>query len=41
MMNWKVIHTEAAYQKAIARTMEISHATEGSPEAGELALLLV
>ena len=40
-MNWKVIHTEADYQKAIARTMEIFHATEGSPEADELALLLV
>ncbi len=40
-MNWKVIHTEADYQKAIVRTMEIFHAAEGGPEADELALLLV
>lgn len=40
-MNWKVIKTEAAYQKAIKRTMAIFHAEEGTPEADELALLLV
>ena len=40
-MNWKVLKTEPEYQKAIARTMDIFHATEGTPEADELALLLV
>ena len=40
-MNWKVIKTEAAYQKAIKKTMAIFHAQEGTPEADELALLLL
>ncbi len=40
-MNWKVIKTEAAYQKAIKRTMAIFQAKECSPEANELALLLI
>ena len=40
-MTWKVIKTEAAYQKAIKRTMAIFHAEEGTDEADELALLLV
>ena len=40
-MNWKVIKTEAAYQKAIKRTMAIFQVKEGSSEADELALLLV
>ncbi len=40
-MNIKVIRTEAAYQKAIKRTMTIFHAEENTPEADELALLLV
>ena len=40
-MNWKVIKTEAAYQKAIKRTMAIFHAEERTPEADELALLLL
>ncbi len=40
-ITWKVIKTEAAYQKAIKRTMAIFHAEEGTPEADELALLLV
>ncbi len=40
-MTWKVIKTEAAYQKAIKRTMNIFHAEEGTDEADELALLLV
>ncbi len=40
-INWKVIRTEAAYQKAIKRTMAIFHAEEGTNEADELALLLV
>ena len=40
-INRKVIKTEAAYQKAIKRTMAIFHAEENTPEADELALLLV
>ena len=40
-MNWKVIKTEAAYQKAIKKTMAIFQAKESTPEADELALLLV
>ena len=40
-MNWTVIKTEAQYQKAIKRTMVIFHAEERTPEADELALLLV
>ena len=40
-MNWKVIKTEAAYQKAVKRTMVIFQAKEGTPEADELALLLL
>jgi HTH-type transcriptional regulator/antitoxin HigA len=40
-MNWKVIKTEAAYQKAIKRTLAIFLVKEGSAEADELALLLV
>jgi len=39
-MNWKVIKTEAQYQKAVKRTMKIFH-TEDAVEAEELALLLV
>lgn len=40
-MNWKVIKTEAAYQKAVKRTMAIFQTKESTPEADELALLLV
>ena len=40
-MDWKVLNTEEQYQKAITRTLEIFHAEEGTPEADELALLLV
>ncbi len=40
-MNWKVLKTKAAYNKAIKRTMEIFHAEEGTPEGDELDLLLV
>jgi HTH-type transcriptional regulator/antitoxin HigA len=40
-MNWKVIKTEVAYQKAIKRTINIFQAKEGTTEADELALLLV
>ncbi len=40
-MNWKVIKTEAGYQKATKRTMAIFQAKKGSSEADELALLLV
>ncbi len=40
-MNWKVIKTETAYQKAIKRLIHIFQAKEGTDEADELALLLV
>ncbi len=40
-MNWKVLNTEKQYQKAISRTLEIFHAAPNTPEADELALLLV
>jgi HTH-type transcriptional regulator/antitoxin HigA len=40
-MNWKVIKTEGAYKKTIKRTMDIFQAKEGTPEADELALLLI
>ena len=41
MNNWKVIKTDAYYKKAIKRTMEIFHSSQGTPEADELDLLLV
>jgi len=41
MMNWKVIKSETQYKKAVQRTMHIFHAAPGSPDAGELDLLLV
>lgn len=40
-MNWKVIKTEAQYQKAIKRAMQIFHSQERTPESDELDLLLV
>jgi len=40
-MTWKVIRNETQYQKAVKRMMVIFHAEEGTPEADELALLLV
>lgn len=40
-MNWKVLKTEENYQKAIKRTLEIFNADDNTPEADELALLLV
>ena len=40
-MHLKVIKTEAAYQKAVKRTMAIFQTKEGTPESDELALLLV
>ena len=40
-MNWKVIKKETDYKKAIKRSLNIFHATDGSKEAEELALLLV
>jgi HTH-type transcriptional regulator/antitoxin HigA len=40
-MNWKVIKTEGAYTKTIKRKMDIFQAKEGTPEADELALLLI
>jgi len=40
-MNWKVIRTETAYQKAVKRTLAIFQTEDGTPESDELALLLV
>ncbi len=40
-MNWKVLKTEAQYQKAVKRTLTIFQVKEGTPDADELALLLV
>lgn len=40
-MNWKLIKTEEEYKKALARTMEIFHAEEGTPEDDELGVLLL
>lgn len=40
-MSWKVIKTEAEYNAAVKRTMEIFHAEEGTLEGDELDLLLV
>lgn len=40
-MNWKIIKKETDYKKAVTRTIEIFHATENTPEADELALLLL
>ena len=38
---WKVLKTDADYKEALARTMEIFHAEDATPEADELDLLLV
>jgi len=40
-MNWKVLKTEADYNKASLRLMEIFHEEPGSPESDELDLLIV
>lgn len=40
-MNWKVLKTEADYNKAAIRMMEIFHALPGTPENEELDLLIV
>jgi HTH-type transcriptional regulator/antitoxin HigA len=40
-MNLKIIQTEAEYKKAVKRMMVIFHAEEATPEAEELAQLLI
>ncbi len=40
-MNWKILKTEQDYTNASNRLMEIFNATEGTPEADELELLMV
>ena len=40
-MDYKVIKTEAAYQKSVKRAMAIFQAKGGTPEADELSLLLL
>ena len=41
IMNWKVLKTDAEYNKAVVRMMEIFHALPGTPESEELELLIV
>jgi HTH-type transcriptional regulator/antitoxin HigA len=38
---WKVLKSDPEYREAIARTIEIFHAEDGTAEADELDLLLV
>ena len=40
-MSWKVLKTEADYNKAAVRMMEIFHAKPGTAESDELDLLIV
>ncbi|KOS06765.1 hypothetical protein AM493_12580 [Flavobacterium akiainvivens] len=40
-MEWKVLKTEADYQKAVLRTMQIFNPEQNTPENDELELLLV
>ena len=40
-MNYKVLKTEADYNNAATRMMEIFHAEPGTPESDELDLLIV
>lgn len=40
-MSWKTIQTETEYKKAVKRMMMIFHAEEATPEAEELAQLLI
>lgn len=40
-MNWKILKSEADYNKASMRLMEIFHAVPNTPEGDELELLLV
>jgi len=40
-MIWKVLKTEAQYQKAVKRAMHIFHAVDGTAEGDELDLLLL
>lgn len=39
-MDWKAITTEAEYEIAIKRTIELFHAQPDTPEGEELELLL-
>jgi len=39
--NWKVLKTEAQYDIALERTIEIFHSEKGSPEFDKLELLLL
>ena len=41
MNNWKILKTEAEYNIALERTIEIFHANEGTPESDELDILLL
>jgi HTH-type transcriptional regulator/antitoxin HigA len=39
--SWRVLKTEAEYKQALARTIDIFHAEEGTPESDELDILLL
>jgi HTH-type transcriptional regulator/antitoxin HigA len=39
--SWKILKTEAEYNIALERTIEIFHAEEGTPESDELDVLLL
>lgn len=39
--SWKVLKTEAEYDAALKRTIDIFHAEEGTPESDELDILLL
>ena len=41
MSTWKILKTEAEYNIALERTIEIFHANEGTPESDELDILLL
>ena len=40
MNKWKFLKTEAEYEIALKRTIEIFHAPQGTPEGNELEILL-
>ena len=41
LMSWNLLKTELDYRSAVLRTFSIFHALEDTPEADELAILLV
>jgi HTH-type transcriptional regulator/antitoxin HigA len=41
MSRWQTLKTEAEYNKALKRTIEIFHSEQGTPEGDELDILLL